>query len=51
MKKIYSKGIAAMIMLSFITASCKKSNLDTVNPNAQTTETFWKTSSDAVAGY
>jgi len=50
MKNIYSKGIAALIAVSFITTSCKKSSLDTVNPNAQTTQTFWKTSSDAVAG-
>jgi tetratricopeptide (TPR) repeat protein len=50
MKKIYNKGIAALIVLSFITVSCKKSSLNTVNPDAQTSLTFWKTSSDAVAG-
>jgi len=30
--------------------SCDKNLLDVQNPNAQTTQTFWKTSSDAVRG-
>lgn len=50
MKKIFNKNIAVLTLLLIIAVSCKKSDLNTVNPNAQTTETFWKTSSDAVAG-
>ncbi|MVN22570.1 RagB/SusD family nutrient uptake outer membrane protein [Mucilaginibacter arboris] len=50
MKNIFKKAAAVGITLSVITISCKKSALDTVNPNAQTTETFWKTSDDAVKG-
>lgn len=50
MKKILNKNIAVLIMVSLIVFGCKKSALDTINPNAQTTETFWKTSSDAIAG-
>ena len=50
MKKIFNKNIAALTLLLVFALSCKKSDLNTVNPNAQTTETFWKTASDAMAG-
>jgi starch-binding outer membrane protein, SusD/RagB family len=50
MKKIYIKAVVASLALAVFATGCKKSDLDTVNPNAQTTETFWKTSDDAVKG-
>jgi tetratricopeptide (TPR) repeat protein len=50
MKKTYIKHIVAVAMLLAITAGCKKSDLNTINPNAQTTQTFWKTADDAVKG-
>ncbi|WP_428329439.1 RagB/SusD family nutrient uptake outer membrane protein [Mucilaginibacter sp.] len=52
MKKIFNINIysAALTVALFCSVSCKKSALNTVNPNSQTTETFWKTSSDAVEG-
>lgn len=50
MKKVYIKTVSAAFALSVLATSCKKTALDTVNPNAQTTETFWKTGDDAVKG-
>lgn len=50
MKKRYIKKVAALMFLAVMAAGCKKSTLDTINPNAQTTLTFWKTPSDALAG-
>ncbi|MDR3694850.1 RagB/SusD family nutrient uptake outer membrane protein [Mucilaginibacter sp.] len=50
MKKIFNKNIAAITLLLVFTVSCKKSDLNTVNPNAQTTQTFWNTGDDAVKG-
>ena len=48
--KLYSSliGIASATALLFTTGCSKK--LEQVNQNAQTSATFWKTSSDAVAG-
>lgn len=50
MKKILSKNILFTILLMGMAVGCKKSDLNTVNPNAQTTQTFWRNASDAVAG-
>ncbi|MGN6180350.1 MAG: RagB/SusD family nutrient uptake outer membrane protein [Mucilaginibacter sp.] len=50
MKKIFNKNILFTIILMGVAAGCKKADLNTVNPNAQTTQTFWRNASDAVAG-
>jgi tetratricopeptide (TPR) repeat protein len=50
MKKFIYKNILFSIILMGVSSGCKKSDLDAINPNAQTTQTFWKTASDAVAG-
>ncbi|MET3498650.1 tetratricopeptide (TPR) repeat protein [Mucilaginibacter rubeus] len=50
MKNIFKKAIVTGLVLSAFAMGCKKSDLNTVNPNAQTTQTFWQTSDDAVKG-
>lgn len=50
MKNRYTHYITAALILSLVTVSCKKSALDTVNPNAQTVTSFWLTADDAVKG-
>lgn len=50
MKKINSRYILFSFLLMGSMTACKKSTLDTVNPNSQTTQTFWLTASDAVKG-
>lgn len=50
MKKIDIKTALLGLAIIIAIASCKKTALDTVNPNAQTTATFWKTSDDAIKG-
>jgi tetratricopeptide (TPR) repeat protein len=50
MKNIYKKAVVAGLALSVFTTSCKKNSLNTINPNAQTTQTFWQTADDAVKG-
>jgi len=50
MKTKYTNYIAVAMILSMVSVSCKKSDLDTVNPNAQTVTSFWLTADDAVKG-
>ncbi|WP_121809668.1 RagB/SusD family nutrient uptake outer membrane protein [Mucilaginibacter kameinonensis] len=50
MKTIYTKAVFTLLLVAAFAMGCKKSDLTTVNPNAQTTQTFWQNSSDAVKG-
>lgn len=50
MKNTHKGKIAALMVLTVLAGGCKKNTLDTINPNAQTTLTFWKSSSDALKG-
>lgn len=50
MKTIYTKALLTLLLVAAFAMGCKKSDLTTVNPNAQTTQTFWQNASDAVKG-
>ena len=50
MKTIYTKAVFTILLIAVFTMGCKKGDLTTVNPNAQTTQTFWQNASDAVKG-
>jgi len=50
MKTIYTKAVLTLLLVAVFAMGCKKSDLTTVNPNAQTTQTFWQNASDAVKG-
>jgi tetratricopeptide (TPR) repeat protein len=50
MKKILNINITVLLITLLFTFGCQKNVLDTVNPNAQTTQTFWQTADDAVKG-
>lgn len=50
MKTIYTKAVFTLLLVAVFAMGCKKSDLTTVNPNAQTTQTFWQNASDAVKG-
>ncbi|MGF7074649.1 RagB/SusD family nutrient uptake outer membrane protein [Mucilaginibacter sp. 3215] len=50
MKTIYTKAVLTLLLVAVLAMGCKKSDLTTVNPNAQTTQTFWQNASDAVKG-
>jgi tetratricopeptide (TPR) repeat protein len=50
MKNIYKKAVVTGLVLSVFIMSCKKGDLTTINPNAQTTQTFWRNADDAVKG-
>ncbi|HWJ26461.1 MAG TPA: hypothetical protein VNS32_07950, partial [Flavisolibacter sp.] len=49
MKSFSSKLIYLFIPVSALLINCNK-KLDQVNPNAQTSATFWKTGNDALQG-
>ena len=46
--KKYSKALTLLFGLLVVLQSCNK-ELQQTNPNQQTAQSFWKTSSDAVA--
>jgi tetratricopeptide (TPR) repeat protein len=50
MKTIYTKALFTLLLVAAFAMGCKKGDLTTVNPNAQTTQTFWQNASDAVKG-
>jgi tetratricopeptide (TPR) repeat protein len=50
MKTIYKKAVFTLLLVAVFAMGCKKGDLTTVNPNAQTTQTFWQNASDAVKG-
>jgi tetratricopeptide (TPR) repeat protein len=50
MKTIYTKAVFTLLLVAVFAMGCKKGDLTTVNPNAQTTQTFWQNASDAVKG-
>jgi tetratricopeptide (TPR) repeat protein len=50
MKNIYKKAVVTGLVLSVFIMSCKKGDLTTINPNAQTSQTFWRNADDAVKG-
>lgn len=50
MKRRYIPYLAVLILAAATIDSCKKTALNTINPNAQTTLTFWKTATDAQSG-
>ncbi|AYL96473.1 RagB/SusD family nutrient uptake outer membrane protein [Mucilaginibacter celer] len=50
MKTIYIKAVFTLLLVAAFAMGCKKGDLTTVNPNAQTTQTFWQNASDAVKG-
>ena len=49
MKKNALKYLILLLPLSLVTKSCEK-KLNQVNPNQQTSTTFWQNASDAVSG-
>ena len=49
MKKITSKYLLPLCLAGFLAAGCNK-QLNQVNPNAQTSASFWKTQVDAMEG-
>ncbi|HKJ44433.1 MAG TPA: RagB/SusD family nutrient uptake outer membrane protein [Balneolales bacterium] len=46
----FFKYVGLVVGIGLLVTACKPNLLDTTNPNAQTTQTFWKTSQDAVKG-
>ncbi|MDU0370307.1 RagB/SusD family nutrient uptake outer membrane protein [Hymenobacter endophyticus] len=48
--KLHTLRFAALASSLLLTTACDKDFLDQVNPNQPTTESFWKTESDAVKG-
>jgi tetratricopeptide (TPR) repeat protein len=50
MKTIYTKAVFTVVLVAVFAMGCKKGDLTTVNPNAQTSQTFWQNASDAVKG-
>ncbi|GAA3961305.1 RagB/SusD family nutrient uptake outer membrane protein [Mucilaginibacter dorajii] len=50
MKTIYTKAVFTVMLVAVFAMGCKKGDLTTVNPNAQTSQTFWQNASDAVKG-
>ncbi|MDN3583997.1 RagB/SusD family nutrient uptake outer membrane protein [Mucilaginibacter flavus] len=50
MKTIYTKAVFTAMLVAIFAMGCKKGDLTTVNPNAQTSQTFWQNASDAVKG-
>ncbi|MFC0513904.1 RagB/SusD family nutrient uptake outer membrane protein [Mucilaginibacter angelicae] len=50
MKTIYTKAVFTLLLVAVFAMGCKKGDLTTVNPNAQTSQTFWQNASDAVKG-
>lgn len=46
----FYKFVGLIIGITVLSTACKPNLLNVTNPNAQTTQTFWKTSQDAVRG-